>query len=484
MIPFNQLAAKATAWSAADLLLRQIVQFGISIALARLLAPDDFGTIALLYLFVGLAGVLTEAGLTTALIRSQSATLADESTVFWANVGLGVTMAGILWAAAPAIADLYGKPVLEPLAVLMGVNVAFSSAGGIQQALFVKALNFRPLAFAGVLATVCSGTLAIWMAWAGYGVWALAMQSLTAGVVTTLLLWVLSPWRPAFVFSLDSARRLFGFGAYMMASGALGISYLRLYSLLVGWLYGVRELGFYSRAEATAQLPGTLLNGVLARVAFPLFSRMSTDTVWLKSNMRLGLQVVTLISAPAMLGLGAVAEPLVQVLFGPKWLPSVPFLRVLALAALLLPLHALNLQTLMAMGRSDLFFRVQVVKNGLGILVLFVAASFGAIGVAWGMVIAGVISYFVNVFYVRRLLSYGALEQLKDVAPALALAALMAVGVTALDHFLTSWPAIVRLMFDVTAGAAGFLAIALGLRVAGLQLVWKLIRNGLKPQET
>ncbi len=477
----REKALSATAWSAADIVLRQGVQFAISIVLARLLTPEEFGTVALLYLFVGIASAFAEGGLTSALIQRQDATIEDESTIFWLNMGVGLLMALLFWLSGPAIAALYGIPVLTPLSGIMALTVLAGAAGGVQRALFTKALDFRPLMLAGVTSVLVSGAVAIWLAGTGYGVWALAAQALVSAVATTLVLWLASRWRPRLAFSLASAQRLFSFSGYMLASALLEITYSRLYTVLIGKLYGVRELGFYNRADTTAQFPSGILNGIVGRVAFPLFSRMAEEPARLGANLKRALQGVMLVNAPAMLGLAAVAEPLVLVLFGEQWRPAAPFLQVLCLVGLMMPFHMLNLQALMGLGRSDLFFRLEVIKKAISIAILLAAAGFGAIAVAWGMVAAGVLCCFVNAHYSGRLLGYGAAAQLRDTMPVMAAAGAMAAGVAWLGTRLggTLDPAAL-LLASVAVGVAAYPLIVIAFRLAALTSLLGLLR-GARP---
>lgn len=474
----RERAISATVWSAADIFLRQGVQFVVSIVLARLLTPSDFGTIALLHLFAGIAAAFAAGGLTFALVQRQNVTLEDESTVFWLNMIVGALMAVLLWLSGPAISVLYDMPVLTPLAGLMAVTVVVTAAGGIQHALFAKALNFRPVMLAGVVSAVASGGAAICLALAGYGVWALAAQALISAIAVTVVLWSMSSWRPMGVLKLASARSLFGFGGYLLASSLLEITYTRLYAALIGRLYGLIELGFYARADATAQFPSNILNGIVGRVALPLFSRIADDPGKLRSNLGLALQCGMLFNAPAMLGLAAVAEPLVLVLFGEQWLEAVPFLQVLCLAGLLMPMHVFNLHALMALGRSDLFFRLELMKKSISIIILFAFAAFGALAIAWGMVLASLISYFINAHYSGKLLRYSAAAQLRDTGPIIGAAAAMAVSVTGLGMHIHGWsnPSL-ELLLLVAAGAMVYLLIVALLRPPGLTLLLSRFRG-------
>lgn len=473
----REKALSATAWSAADIFLRQGVQFALSIVLARLLTPIEFGTIALLYLFVGIAGAFAEGGLTSALIQRQDTTIEDESTVFWLNMGVGLLMALLFWLSGPAIAALYGIPVLAPLAGIMALAVLAGAAGAVQRAQLTKALDFRPLMAAGAISVLFSGAAAMSLAWAGYGVWALAAQALVSAAVTTLVLWLASRWRPKLVFSLASARRLFGFGGYMLASTLLETTYSRLYTVLIGKLYGVRELGYYSRADTTAQFPAAILNGIVARVAFPLFARVADDPGRLRANLRLALQGTMFLNAPAMFGLAAVAEPLVLVLFGEQWRPAAPFLKVLCLVGLMMPFHVLNLQALMGLGRSDLFFRLELIKKAIGIAILVAVSGFGTIAVAWGMAVASVLSYFVNAHYSGNLLGYGAASQFRDTAPIMAAAAIAA-GVAWLGVWLgNGFQTAGLLLVSIAAGAVTHLLVVLTFRPTALMSLVGLARR-------
>lgn len=469
-------ALRAVSWSAADVILRQGVQFGVAIALARLLTPADFGTVSLLYLFAGIAGTFATGGLTTALIQAREVSRADESTVFWFNLAVGVLMGVAFWLCGPLIARFYEAPVLEPLSTVMAVTVVITAAGGIQQALLTKHLNFRPLMMSSVLAVLTSGAVSIWLAWRGEGVWALAAQSLVSAATATLVLWIANPWRPQWVFSLASARRLFGFGGYMMAASLLDVVYSRLYTVLIGKLYGARELGFYARAETTAQLPSSMLGLIVGRVAFPLFSRMGDDPERVRDGLKRALQATMFVNTPVMLGLAAIAEPLIQVMFGEAWLPCVPYFQVLCIAGVFMPFHVLNLQVLMGLGRSELFFRLEVAKKVLGILILCMAAMFGVLAMAWGTLLGSVLFFGINTYYSNRLIGYGTVMQLRDVGVILGTAAVMAgLVVVMAPHLAIQAP--LRLLALSLSGALAYALLAFALKVPGVQPVTAMLRR-------
>jgi teichuronic acid exporter len=452
----KQKAISATLWSGADIFLRQGLQFIIAVILARILSPEEFGTIALLYLFVGLAGVFVDSGFSAALIQSQDVTHIDESTVFWFNLSMGALMAVILLMLAPWIAAFYKLPVLIPLTGVLALNLFISALGSIHGTLLTKRLDFKtPMKISAIAATI-SGGLGIVLAWEGYGVWALAVQTLSATLLTTALLWIFNKWRPAFEFSLVSARRFFRFGGYLLMSAILDVAYNRIYTLLIGKFFGVRELGFYNRADGIKQLPVGALTGILSRVALPIFSAAADDKERLRRGVRYALRGMMLINAPMMLGVMATAEPLVHILFGPKWLPAVPILQVLCLGSIMWPLHVINLNVLTAQGHSHLFFRLEVIKKLLGTVLLIGGTAYGVMGIAWSQVIFGFLAFVINAHYTRIHIAYGAWQQVMDFLPSLLLSAVMAAMVYWLGENL-ALPIVAIFLMQIAAGVIIFL---------------------------
>lgn len=475
----KQKAKTAVVWSGADILLRQGLQFGISIALARMLSPEEFGTIALLYLFVGLAGAFVDCGFSSALIQRQDITHTDESTVFWFNLAMGAAMALALWLLAPWLASFYKLPILTPLTGLLALNLFISALGSIHGTLLTKRLDFRTPMKIGAIATIISGGLGIAMAWQGYGVWALAMQTLISTILTTGLLWTFAKWRPSLEFSLASARRLFAFGGYLLMSGLLDVAYNRIYTLLIGKLYGVRELGFYNRADGTKQLPVGVLSGILSRVALPIFSTTAGDKERLRRGVRFALRSMMLINVPMMLGLMATAEPVVQTLFGENWLPSVPILQVLCLAGIFWPLHVINLNVLMAQGHSKLFFRLEVAKKIVGTALLLVGAAYGVMGIAWSQVVFGLFAFGINAHYTRVHLNYSVWQQSRDFLPALVLSIVMALLAYELGN-LCALDVRLKLLTQVLTGTSLFILGCHLFRLQAYQDVREIISSRIK----
>src|SRR5579883_591945 len=463
-VPYTN-AASATFWSAADILLRQGAQFCVSIILARLLSPAEFGTVALIYLFTEVAAIPAGTVMSMSLIQDRAATYDDECTVFWFNIGAAFVAALALSLSGFFIASFFEAPELAPLSAVMGLSIIAIAPGSIHNALFTKRLDFRPLMRAGLLSVLASGTVAIAMAHAGFGPWALAAQALVYSATATISLWLLSSWRPALVFRISSLQRSLRFSGYMMASVLLSLAAGRLYAPIVGRLYGMRELGLYSRGEATAQLPAVLLHSIIERVNFPLFSKLSDNRDQLRESMRIAVQSVIVVTAPMMLGLAAVARPAVLTLFGEQWLPSVPILRLLCCSGLLLPLHGINLQGLMGLGQSRLVFKIELIKKSLGVVLLAAGAFNGALGVACAIFITSMLTLPVSAHFSGLLLDYGVCSQIWDALPAIGAAAIMDCTVLLLSMSTSSLTPAFELMVLTLFGAVIYLALAFLLKL-------------------
>lgn len=469
-------AFAAVLWSGGDTVLRQGLQLLATVILARLLSPSDFGLVAMLALFMATAYVLMDGGFAAALIQCRDVDHVDESTVFWCNLAAGLVLTALIFIGAPLIADLYDAPILLPLARLMSLGCLLASIGSIHGTLLTRRLDFRTQAKAGAIAACISGATAIFLAMRGHGVWALAAQSLGMAASLSALLWMLHPWRPAFTFSRRSLDKLFGFGGFHLASSLLEVGYSRLYTVVIGSLFGARELGLYASAENTRQIPGSLFGGLVARVALPVFSAAAHDRQLLRRGIQLSIRGTMVANVPVMLGIAALAEPVVIVLFGDQWIPAAPFLQVLCLAGVLYPMHAVNLHALMALGEARLMFRLELIKKAIGLALIAGGAWHGAMGVAWSQVLFSVAAMAINAHYTKRWLGYGAMAQVRELLPFASVAALVALAV----HFAGgAWdaPAIAKVLVLGGAGALAYVTILAVARIDAIRDIAVLVRG-------
>lgn len=461
MPTLHQKTTSAAKWSALDVFMRQGVQFLVTIVLARILAPEDFGVIAMLAMFIGVAGVFIDSGFSSALIQRQNVTHTDESTVFFFNLGMGAVTALLLCAAAPWIAAFFKQPVLQYLTYAMAFNLFVNAFGSIHSTLLNKELNFKTTAKVGVVCSVVAGALAIYMASRGYGVWSLAWHAVASGIVTVLLLWLWHPWRPAWTFSFASLRSFFRFGGYEMAATLTDVFSTNLYLILIGKMYSARDVGFYDRAQRTQQLPITLMMGIINRVAFSTFATVKEDKARLARGLRQAQAISMFVNMPVLVGIIILAEPLVLTLFGAQWLPSVPILQVLGLGGLIWPLHVLNLNILRAQGRSDLFFWLTMFKKVFTISLTIAASFYGVMAIAWAQVVISVFAYFANTHYTRVILGYGGWKQLSDLVVNFVAVIPMAVAVYFVNDMMQASPFFKLIVASIIGGGIYFLTCRL-----------------------
>lgn len=446
-------AAHATWWSALEIAARYGVQIGVMIVLARLLTPADFGLIAMLLVFTAVAALLVDSGFGTALVQRQRTSDDDETTVFLSGLAISVGVGAALWLAAPAIAAFYSQPGLVPLTRLLVWILPLSAFAAVPDALLTQRLDFRARANAEIIASLCSGTLAVLLAWRGFGVWSLAWQSIAAIGVRAAMLWLFSHWRPRGRFSMASFRSLFGFGSYMLMSNLLNTISIRLQSLLIGKLFDSRTLGYYTLAQNTQQAPAQFMSGVLNRVGLPVFSTVADQPGKLVGALRLSLRVALFVFVPCMVGIAVVAKPLIAVVYGQRWVSAAPLLSILAVSATFWPLHVLNLAAIGARGRPDLIFRLELVKRVVSIGLILACSPFGPIAIAWAVLASSVFGVLVNTWYSKRLLGYGVLAQLQDQSATLLLSGVVAAVAWLASHWLKHPPVALAVAVVAAAGA-------------------------------
>ncbi len=359
----QQKTVTALSWSFVESMAARSAQFVIGIILARLLFPEQFGLIGMLMIFMAVSQAFLDSGFGAALIQKQEITQTDICSVFYFNILVGLAAAGLLSLAAPWIAAFYKQPVLTPLTRALSLTLVINSFGLIQNVLLTKQINFKTQTKVTLIAGVLSGIVGITLAVHGFGVWSLAIQQISSAFVRTACLWFFSSWRPILIFSFTSLRELFGFGSRLLASGVLNQTFDNIYLVVIGRLFSAADLGFFTRAKTLNDVPSQSLSQMVGRVTFPVFSTIQDDRVRLKRGLKKALTTLVLVNFPMMIGLAIVARPLVLVLLTDKWAPSIPYLQLLCVAGLLIPLQSMNLNVLQALGRSDLFLRLEIVKK-------------------------------------------------------------------------------------------------------------------------
>ncbi len=352
----------------------------------------------------------------------------------------------------------YGIPILTPLARVLALSLVINAFGVIQATLLTKRLNFKVQTKVSVIAGVLSGSIGIAMAYRGYGVWSLVAQFISDSFFRTALLWFFLPWRPSWIFSWASLRSMFPFGSKLLFSGLLDTIYNNLYLVVIGKMFSATQLGYYSRADQTVSFPARNLSLPVGRVAFPVFSSMQDDKVGLKRGTRKALSIMAMVNFPVMIGLAIVAKPLVIVLLTEKWLPCVPYIKLICVYYMLYPYHVINLNVLMAQGRSDLFFRLEIYKKVLITAAILLTAPLGILAMLWGQIVSSIVAFFINSYYTGKLISYSSLEQIYDFLPVLSVASIMGFGVL-IAGYLPLKNVLGILLFQISIGIALYVSL-------------------------
>lgn len=443
-------------WSSVDTFGRQAIQFVISIIIARILMPADYGLIGMLTIFFGIAQSFVDSGFGVALIQKKNPTQTDYSTVFFFNIAVGLLFYTILFFSAPLIADFYKQPMLLNLTRVLGLSVIINSFSIVQANIFAKKIDFKTTAKISLITVLFSGATGLFMAFHGFGVWSLAIQQIVALTLNSILLWFFSKWKPDFIFSLTSLKTMFKFGSRLLASGLLEVLFTNVYNLVIGKVFSADKLGYYTQAQKIQTLPSNLIRSTISRVTFPVFSSIQDDDQRLKQGYRKTIKIIIFIVFPLMIGIMVVAESLIKVLLTDKWLPSVVFLQLLCIIGMTYPLSSINLNILKVKGRSDIFFRLEVIKKVLIAISIAISLPFGIMALIIGRVILSFISFVLNIYYSGKLIDYSIKEQLSDIFPYFVLSLCMGI-IIYLFGFIFDDNDILKLVFQVVLGAAVYI---------------------------
>ena len=428
----------------------QVVQFVVAIVLARLLTPEDYGTIALITVFITIMNVFVDSGLGSALVQKKDADNIDFSTVFYTNIVFCLVLYALMFVASPYIASFYKNAELTAVIRVLSITILISGVKNIQQSYVSKTLQFRKFFFATLTGTVTAAVVGIWLAYNGAGVWALVAQQLINLTIDTILLWITVRWYPSFVFSFERLKALFSYGWKLLVSALLDTTYNNLRQLIIGKKYSSQDLAFYNKGNLFPQAIVGNINNAIDSVLLPVMSESQDDKERVKQMTRRAIKTSTYCIAPLMMGLAACAPVIVHLLLTDKWLSCVPYLRIFCITYMFFPIHTANLNAIKALGRSDLFLKLEIVKKIMGLTVLFSTMWFGVMVMAYSLLLTSFLGQIINSFPNKKLLNYGYLEQLKDILPGIALAVFMGV----LISFINLLPvvALLKLLVQIVCG--------------------------------
>lgn len=412
-------------WSALERFSLQGVQFVINIIMARLLLPSDYGMIGMLVIFLQISQAFIDSGFANALIQKKDRTNTDFSTVFYFNVVLSILFYVLIFISAPYIADFYHMPTLTLVTRVISLGLIISSLSAVHKTKLICTIDFKTQSKVSLVSAIFSGLLGIFMAYTGFGVWALVYQSLVNALLQTIMYYVFLRWLPARIFSVYSFKRLFSFGSKLLLSGLIHTVYYNLYSIVIGRKFSAMDLGYYTRAEQFATFPSSNLNAIISRVIFPILSSIQDNDEYLSLAYRKYIRLASFLIFPLMIGLAVLAKPIIIILLTEKWIGIIVLLQILCLDWMFDHLSIINLNLLYVKGRSDLALRLEIVKKVIATFILFVSIPFGLIGMCWGRVIYSLLATYLNTRYTNSLISLSFITQMKDIYPSLLLSIIM-----------------------------------------------------------
>lgn len=419
---------RGLGWSFIDSFSNQGIQLISGIILANLLPPSDFGIVAILTIFTSLSEIFINGGFSQALIQKKSCSDDDYNTIFIYNLGIGIFFYFLIFSFSLSIANFFNEPILKELIEFFGLVLIINCFGMIHRTILTKELNFKLQTKISLASSIISGSISIFLAFNGFGIWSLLWKTMIHNFITTFLLWSLSKWRPKIAFNTKSFLNLFSFGNKLLISGVIDSIYRNIHNLVIGKYFSLTELGYYSKANEFQEIPSAQFTNIIARVIFPAFSNVQDNNIQLKAGFKKIIKSSMLITSILMLGLAACSESLILSLIGAKWEQSIGYLQLLCFLGLLYPLHAFNLDILLIKGRSDLFLKLEIIKKLLMIPVIISGINYGITILILAMIVHSVLCYFINSYWSSRLISYSIYEQLIDIYPAFLIGLLASIG--------------------------------------------------------
>ena len=456
----------------------QGVTFVVSIILARLLDPEVYGIVAIVTVFTAILNVFIDSGLGNALIQKKDADDLDFSSVFFFNMFMCVVLYLLLFAIAPIIAKFYKMPQLTPVIRVMSLTVIISGVKNVQQAYVSKHLLFKRFFFATLGGTLGAAVLGIWMAYKGYGVWALVAQGLFNAAVDTLILWITVKWRPKLMFSFERFKGLFSFGWKLLVSQLIDTVYNNLRQLIIGKLYNADNLAFYNRGYMLPNVFVGNVNTAIDSVLFPVMSNAQDSVESVRAMTRRSIQVSSYIMWPIMLGIAAVSKPLVAVLLTEKWLPCVPYVIIFCISYAFMPMETANLNAIKALGRSDIFLRLTFIKKVVGFSILIATMWFGPLVMAASNLFFSVVNQIINAWPNRKLLNYSYSQQITDILPSMLLSGIMFAAVWCIQYTHISY--LITLIVQLIVGIVVYVLGSILLKIQSFEYILSILKGRVR----
>lgn len=467
-------------WTSLQQFGTKIISFVVSIILARLLLPSDYGLIAMLTVFMGIGRVLINSGMNSSLIRTENPDQEDYSTVFIFNLIGSIIIYLIFYLIAPLVAKFYNQNILTSICRVYGVVFVINAFAVVQMTKLTKEMDFRTQLIVSLPSLVLSGVSGISLAYWGFGVWSLVWSAIIQSFLAAVQFWYWSDWRPSLVFNKEKFKYHFNFGMKLTISGILDNIFKNAYIIIIAKFFPAAQVGLYYKAESLKQLPATNIGAILNKVTFPLFSKIKNEDKRLREAYRKIMKVVIFLIAPVLIFMAVLGEPLFRFLFTEKWLGAVPYFQIICITGILYPIHAYNLNILIVKGRSDLFMKLEIVKKIVVVFIIAITFQWGIYGLLWGSVIISVICLFINSYYTGKFIDYSFSEQVRDLVPSIFFALVAGGGVILFDNYMVNIfysGDFLRLLFGSMVGVIIYLFLNHITKEEAMTELIKLIRN-------
>lgn len=462
-------AITGLTWTYGQMFGGQIISFVVSLILARLLMPAEFGLIGMVTIFLGIGTALFNSGLTSSLVRSVDIDAEDCNAVFYFNLIGSVVAFLVLYLCAPFVATFYHQPILKSVSRVYSLSFVISAFGAVQNSMLVRDMKFKKIFILTLPALLISNCVAVVMAFKGCGVWSLVASALVSRFCVSIALWVSSEWSPRWKFTRQKINRHFSYGYKMALASILDIIFSNIYQVVIGRSYTATLVGYYTRAETLMMLPVGNISGALKTVIFPIFSRVQDDIPRFRNVYKQVMLMIIFLVTPILMLMAALAEPLIIFLFTEKWLPIVPIFRIICIGGILYPIHSYNLMVLEVIGRSDLFLKIESIKKILNAVTLIVSLCFGFYALLWGHIVFSFLALFINAHYAGKYLRYNVFGQLRDLLPVFIMGVLTLAAAYGVDLLLHGQPLLLRLIVAGLAGAGTYLVSSIVIKFQSLE---------------
>ena len=469
-------------WRFAERVGAYSVSFIVSIILARILDPEVHGTIALVTVFTAIFEVFVDSGLGSALIQKKDADDLDFSSVFFFNVAVCCILYIIMFIIAPIIASFYEDNTLTPIIRVLSITLIISGVKNIQHAYIARSLQFRRFFFATLGGTITAAIIGVYMAYQGYGVWALVAQYVINNAIDTIILWITVKWRPKMLFSWKRLKGLLSYGWKLLVSTLIDTAYSNLRQLIIGKKYTSEDLAYYNRGRQFPSLIVENINASINSVLFPTMSQAQDNRVRLKEMTRRAIKTSTYIMAPMMMGMAFCAEPIVRLLLTEKWIECVPYMRIFCITLLFYPIHTANLNAIKAMGRSDIFLKLENMKKIVGLVLLLSTMWFGVMVMAYSLLLSAFIAMVINSWPNRKLLDYKYENQMKDIMPGVVLAIVMGICVYPIKYIGLN--DLFTLLIQIPLGAIIYIGVSKVLKFEAYQYIIDILKYKIPWKKT